>query len=209
MHNSFYERCLALAGTMQSAVLVHQLAREGSCAQAAFTTSINSLYQLHPDSVLAVYGDETALHLGYHHLLNLLQAGLRQPKEDVEINRYFFNLFYLERRLAKDHAMLNTLAKEMEDVNRQLRYFSPTHPTIIARLADIYLNTISTFRYRLHIVGKIDYLQKSEILNQIRALLLAGIRSAMLWRQLGGSRWQLFFKRHQLITIVKRLHSRN
>ena len=35
--------------------------------------------------------------------------------------------------------------------------------------------------------------------EQIRALLLAGIRSARLWRQLGGHRWQLVISRRKLL----------
>jgi high frequency lysogenization protein len=34
---------------------------------------------------------------------------------------------------------------------------------------------------------------------EIRALLLAGIRSARLWRQLGGHRWQLVISRRKLL----------
>ena len=30
----------------------------------------------------------------------------------------------------------------------------------------------------------------------IRALLLAGIRAAFVWRQSGGARWKLIFQRH-------------
>jgi high frequency lysogenization protein len=34
--------------------------------------------------------------------------------------------------------------------------------------------------------------------NRIRALLLAGIRAAWLWRQVGGSRWKILLGRKQL-----------
>ena len=36
----------------------------------------------------------------------------------------------------------------------------------------------------------------------IRALLLAGIRSAVLWRQLGGRRWRLVTQRQRLLQIA-------
>ena len=34
--------------------------------------------------------------------------------------------------------------------------------------------------------------------DRIRTLLLAGIRSAMLWRQLGGNKWQIIFGRGEI-----------
>ena len=48
--------------------------------------------------------------------------------------------------------------------------------------------------------GENHLLTDSAIANRIRALLLCGMRSAILWRQLGGSRWQLLLKR---ATFVK------
>ena len=47
------------------------------------------------------------------------------------------------------------------------------------------------------------FLNQSYTMNKIRALLLAGIRSAVLWRQLGGHRWQLFLMRHSMIESSK------
>lgn len=43
------------------------------------------------------------------------------------------------------------------------------------------------------------FLQQPNNAAKIRALLLAGIRSARLWRQLGGHRWQLVFSRSKLL----------
>ncbi len=41
--------------------------------------------------------------------------------------------------------------------------------------------------------------------RQTRALLLAGIRSAFLWRQLGGRRWRLLFQRRRLLQTSQQL----
>ncbi len=39
----------------------------------------------------------------------------------------------------------------------------------------------------------------------IRALLLAGIRAAFLWRQLGGRRWRLLLQRKKLLQASQNL----
>jgi high frequency lysogenization protein len=55
--------------------------------------------------------------------------------------------------------------------------------------------------------GEHNHLSNPDNANKIRALLLAAIRSAVLWDQCGGSRWQIMFNRKAFIaeaeTIVK------
>jgi high frequency lysogenization protein len=45
------------------------------------------------------------------------------------------------------------------------------------------------------VTGNPTYLQNTATADKVRALLLAGIRAAILWRQVGGQRWHLLFKR--------------
>lgn len=39
---------------------------------------------------------------------------------------------------------------------------------------------------------------------EIRALLLAAVRSAVLWRQLGGSYWDFLFSRRAMLEAISR-----
>lgn len=66
---------------------------------------------------------------------------------------------------------------------------------MVARLADIYSNTISQLCSRIMIKGDQAHLSNVDNAAKIRALLLAGIRAALLWRQAGGDRWKLIFSR--------------
>jgi CII-binding regulator of phage lambda lysogenization HflD len=59
-------------------------------------------------------------------------------------------------------------------------------------LAALYQDTISRLTMRIHVKGVPEHLRKQAVADKIRALLLAGIRSALLWHQLGGRRWHLF-----------------
>ncbi len=47
--------------------------------------------------------------------------------------------------------------------------------------------------------GEPALLKNAEVANRIRALLLAGIRAAVLWRQVGGSRLKLLFGRKRIV----------
>ncbi|MCG8433413.1 MAG: DUF489 family protein, partial [Gammaproteobacteria bacterium] len=83
--------------------------------------------------------------------------------------------------------------------------FDPTHDNVLANLADTYVNTIGTLRPRVLVNGEHGHLQNPRNVNLIRALLLAGIRSATLWYQCGGSRWNLLFSRRSFLAAADEL----
>ncbi len=81
-----------------------------------------------------------------------------------------------------------------------------THENVIAGLADIYTDTISTFSFRIQVMGEYQFLQQTRIANQIRTLLFAGVRSAVLWRQLGGNRLKAIYQRTAILETARSLH---
>lgn len=193
-------KVLALAGIFQAANLVHGLAHDGTLPEASFTSCINSLFELNPDSIDNIYGATCNLELGLKTLI-----ATQQGKSNRDLIRYALALIHLERKLIRNTTMLDTISTGIARANKQAEIFSPTHSNVIANLAGIYTDTISNFKFRIHIVGKPELLNNNEILNQIRALLLAGMRSTILWRQLGGSRIQLIFSRKKLIATATEL----
>ena len=69
---------------------------------------------------------------------------------------------------------------------------------IFEQLATLYQVTISKLPYRIQVQGKKENLRNERVTNRIRALLLGGLRSAVLWYQLGGRRWRLVFYRKRV-----------
>ncbi len=197
------ELSLALAGIFQCAALVRDLARTGQVEKIAFNTSIRTIYQIDATSVEQVYGKMSGLHLGLQELVNLL--GHTKVSNDRDISRYLMGLMHLERKLTRSFEVKQTLSRRIKHAVSQANYFSSSPQLIINSLADIYVATLGRLSFRLHVVGHGKHLSQTEIISKIRAALLAGVRSAVLWRQLGGSRWQLFLMRNKLIGIAKRL----
>jgi high frequency lysogenization protein len=76
---------------------------------------------------------------------------------------------------------------------------------VIAALDGLYQTTVSTFSFRIQVGGDPRHLQNTENAARIRALLLAGIRSALLWRQVGGKRWHMLFFRSRLKPSLRRI----
>jgi high frequency lysogenization protein len=192
------EQLVALGAVFESAVLVDKLARTGQVNDAAVACMINSLLVRDPKSTLDVYGgDDLNLRDGYRALLSALERDPASLQRDPL--RYALALLSLERQLAKRSDMLEVIGSRLGQVQQQVEHFGPTHENVIANCGSLYQDTISTFRQRIQVQGDARHLQQANNAAKIRALLLAGIRSARLWRQLGGHRWQMVFSRSKLL----------
>jgi high frequency lysogenization protein len=200
MRQKDIDRSLALAGIYQAAALVQQIAREGRVDEIPFQTSITSILRLDTASSEEIYGGIDGVRTGLMILRDQMSGN-----QDVEQLRYTVSLLHLERKLAKNKAMVATLGEGIRQAAQQAEYFSSTHDNVIARLADLYVQTISTLKPRIMVSGEQTYLSNPANTNRIRALLMAGIRSAVLWRQSGGSRLKMLFFRKRMFDTVEEL----
>ena len=197
------EQAAALAGIFQAAALVEQLARTGQLTDEELTPSIHSVFITKPDSVEAIYQGYDSLALGRKTLKNVLERQSDAIQGDTV--RYALTLIHLERKLSRNGNMLQEISRRLSRAGDQVSHFGLLHENVIAGLASIYLDTISTFKTRVQVSGDMRHLQIKSNAEKIRAILLAGIRSAILWRQTGGSRWQLLLNRRKLLDGLKQL----
>jgi len=79
------------------------------------------------------------------------------------------------------------------------------HDLQAERIAGLYSKTISTISPRIVVNGRPQHLQVQRTVNWIRALLFSGLRSAVLWRQLGGGRFSLMFGRKKMLEQAQTL----
>lgn len=204
MSKNFYDITLAFAGICQASRLVQQLAHEGKIDDNTAEVMINSTLNINPTSTLAVYGNSAAnLRVGLNTLLAILTASNNTLSSDL--TRYLLSLIALERRLRKNLSASNELKRRIELLQQQKNYFEPMSSGIFNALAGIYVDVISPIAPRIQVTGSPDMLQNSSIQAKVRALLFTGIRSAVLWQQVGGSRLQLMFSRQRLITQAKEI----
>lgn len=207
MSPSLRDKTLALAGIFQAAHLVQEIARTGVMDTAAYEVSIKSLFKIDAATTDEVYGSiPQDLRLGLQVLRDHLQSGKKQAK-DLELVRYVLNLIVLEKRLSSSPKTLEKLGIGIERAQRQAEHLSSTHNHVIASLADLYANTISTLGPRIIVNGDAVHLRDPENVASIRALLLAGIRSAVLWRQKGGRRWEIILSRNKYVNTVGKILS--
>lgn len=196
------EQVIALGAVFQAAILVDKLARSGQISEAPAACLLGSILERSPDDVLQIYGGSThQIRQGVQALQAMLERDTASLQRDAL--RYSMNLLVLERQLAKREDMLNVLGQRLEQASSQVEHFGIQHDNVAASFGSIYQDTLSTLRLRIQVHGDMRYLQQPDTANRIRALLLAGIRSARLWRQLGGHRWQMLVSRKKLLDATR------
>ena len=194
---------MALAGVFQATELVRQAANHGTWSGYAADTCLDSLLAIEADSVEEIYAGTDRLRLGAETLISVLQGDRRY----MESLGYAVSIMQLENNFRKKPAMqahigseLLTIAAIDEDIEEhEIRDLQAK------QIAALYTETISTLAPRIVINGQPQHLQVDRTVNWIRTLLFAGLRSAVLWRQLGGGRFNLMFGRKKMLEQARTL----
>jgi len=197
------DRALALAGILQALQLVQSTAYGRPYDADAFRASLQSILAVDAGSVPEVYGGVRGVKRGLRLVQSQLMNGRRKP--DVELTRYAITLLHLERKLSKRSDLLDRLRTGIEQAQHQVEHFGIGHANVLASLAETYTRTLSTLQPRIMVNGDPARLADASIANQIRALLLAAMRSAVLWRQCGGTRLGLLFGRRKLANLAQKI----
>jgi high frequency lysogenization protein len=197
------QQAIALAGVAQAARLVDQISKTGSYPLEFLEPSVHSLFEFDADSVEQVFGGLPGVKLGLHNLSSLLAS--RQAEETRDVVRYVFSMLYLERRFAANADMMAVVHSRLEHASFRAEHFASNANDLCHSISGIYQDTLSKLRFRIKVTGSAQHLQNPQNADVIRTLLLAGIRSAFLWRQLGGRRWKLVLQRKQLLQASQNL----
>ncbi len=195
------DRILALAGVFQGCMLAHQLASRGNCDEAAFEASMNSIFRIDAEDVPSVFGGIAGVRLG----LRTLTEQLESRTQELAIARMAVTVLRLERSFSSRGRMAEKLRDGIVQTRRQADHFGVTHATVTARLAELYVGTLSTLRPRVMVSGSPLLLQQQNVVERIRSALLAALRAAVLWRQTGGRQWQLLIHRRQCAMLARGL----
>ncbi|MBA3582185.1 MAG: high frequency lysogenization protein HflD [Gammaproteobacteria bacterium] len=197
----YQHQVLALAGLYQACDEVRRVAYSGKVRAPILTTAVDSIFALDAEKFDDIYGGHWPLKSGF----KLLHQQLDQEQtatETLEILPYINVLQVLSKRLLSSNTTWEGLRKDLETIKNRLTTTEATHPDIIAALADSYQKWISPLGPRVLVNGERAYLSKPENTHLIRCLLLAALRSAVLWRQSGGNRLAFVLYRKQYIETL-------
>lgn len=212
MSNLNRDKTLALAALFQSATLADALAWRGHCDPVALDASLQSILVLDTDNVGVIYGQNIrGLQSGLQSLEQTFLEPMRggHPRQ-ADIARYVLGIMQVERQLAKSPELLGVLRRRLEMAAEQRKHFdSLIAPAMINNLGGIYVDTAGQLRFRIQVRGDQKQLQASGMAEQVRAVLLAGVRAAWLWHRLGGRRWHLMVTRGQILAEIRSIIAEN
>jgi high frequency lysogenization protein len=192
-------RVLALAGLAQALKQVRRIAETGQAEASVLQTALDSVFRVDAESPEAVYGGTDALRPG----LVLLQEYFTSQGKDPLLPRLALSVTQLERRFVRDGAMAQRVHDGVLAASASAERLGSTHPDVLAALGSLYADTVSHLRPRVLVQGNPHYLGQADIVAEIRAVLLASLRSAVLWRQMGGTPWDFLFSRRQMVAAIE------
>ena len=198
--NKAAKQTLALASIFQTTALVHQLASTGQCDSHSNKVSLNSIVS-QSDDIDEIFTSPEDLRVGFESLKTLLE---KKPISMQNIMLYSTALINLEKKLMKKPQLLTQISAEIDHIKKQ-DFFDIHHSNSIARLAELYKNTLGSLNPTIMVRGEQIYLTNRHTANHIRALLLAGIRAVSLWKSQGGKTWHLLLNKKKTLRYVNSL----
>ncbi len=197
-------RVIALAGVFQACANVHSIANEGRFDSVAVESSLASLFRIDSDSAADAFGGLAGVRFGMEQLI----ANLDSKDRHIATWRLVIGVLRLERKLAARPQMRRKIGEGIESIQRQVDHLGVAHSTVQTRLAELYSDNLSRLRPRIVVHGNPVQLSDPKRVEQIRSLLLAAIRAAVLWRQVGGSQWRLLLRRGEYTMLARGLLTR-
>lgn len=190
--NAISDRVLALAGLAQALAQVRRIADTGQAHDAILATSLDSVFRIDAATPADVYGGIASLRPG----LTLLRDRFEGRASDDQMPRLALSVLQLERRFVREAEMGQRVRDRITEIRAMAeRQGSSSHPEVLSALGNLYSETLSHLRPRVLVQGNPHYLGQASVVAEVRAVLLAAVRSAVLWRQLGGSYWDFAFSK--------------
>ncbi len=198
-NTSMSTRVLALAGLVQALAQVRRVADTGQANAAILATAMDSVFRIDAPSPTAVYGDIEAVRPG----LTLLRDYFGNSQRDEQLPRLVLAVMQLERRFVREGDMGQRVQAGIRAQAGNAERLGTAHPDVLAALGALYAETLSHLRPRVLVQGNPHYLGQATVVSEVRAILLAAVRSAVLWRQCGGSLWDFMLRRRDLLAAVR------
>ncbi|MCF9046677.1 DUF489 family protein [Acinetobacter nectaris] len=215
-------RLLALAGVFQAAQLTHMTAMTGlgrinDSGNFYFEQLIKASLNIRPTQSTHERNLKT---LDFFHEINDLMLGLKNLEDSIHTpfnkrtirkipkmpvaklpTSYALSLLQLEKKVYQNPEYVKIITQTQEKILKQLSFFDQNymHPSIIANLAQAYLDTAAQIEPRILVRGSADAFKDSQHTNRIRASLFTGLQMAHLWRQVGGRSIQLVLGKYKLV----------
>jgi high frequency lysogenization protein len=201
--NSLQNQGIALAGMFQAATLIDDIAHRGKCSSEVFEPSFNSLFQFEASSGTEIFGNLNNINFGLQEALNFLTGNRTQ--QTATIPYYLFSAIKLSDQIISNSSVRDEITRELQLISEQTQSFELPLSSCISKVGGLYQKIISPLSPRIIVKGKPEYLTNENNAARVRVLILCVIRSAVLWKQSGGSKWRILFFRKKMSNIIQEL----
>jgi len=185
---------ISLSALLHSAYLVNKIATTGQNCPNESEMLIRSIYATDTFDTKFIYKNYSELHHGYLILKKILTGNTDIPL--ITMQKYALNMILIQKNINKIKDLKFLIRKKIDNYQEN-SMIATNLSDLIAYTEEIYKEYIGIIRPRVVVSGKKEYLERNSSL--IRALLLSGIRAAFLWDYYGGSKWQLMFRRKEIL----------
>ena len=195
------DRVIALAGLMQALHQVQGMANNGHFETQPLSICMDSLFRFDAESPEQIFGSISNLKPGLQLFLKQVEGQTR----DGAMIKMAMSVLQLERQFNRNPEAMRAVQHQLKHLGPQREERGSTDADVLAKCGEIYANHISPLGPKVIVQGSPAYLSQPIVVGEIRASLLAAIRAAVLWRQMGGSYWDFFISRGKMTKAAKEL----
>ncbi|HEY4556329.1 MAG TPA: lysogenization regulator HflD [Lysobacter sp.] len=193
------DRVLALAGLVQALAQVRRIADTGEADARVLAVALDSVFRIDAPTTASIYGGAGGVRQG----LMILRDYFGGQARDEQLPRLALAVLQLERRFTQDDGMVARVQAGIQAQAGPAQAHGSAHPDVLAALGALYSDTLSQLRPRVLVQGNPHYLGQPAVVAEVRAVLLAAIRSAVLWRQLGGTLLDFLLRRRAMAEAIE------
>lgn len=204
---------ISLAALYQACTQINRVARTGYVDPYATAALIRSLIITNPQSIDDIYAPAN-LKVGLRLIVEAMSSSVSDKSADtIEVSKMVFKIIGLEQVIERNAEVFDHLGSAIDGLRAKMleRYSdfedgNPDHvldPDCVKEFSKLYESLISNNFPRLIIYGEQVHLMQPQNQEMIRALILCGIRAAVLWRQVGGRRRFLIFRRKAIVECAR------
>ena len=173
------EQTIALAGLYQACQIVSKIAWNGEYNEQELEPLISCIIKVDSTNTENIYLN-----------VSKLESGLVYFRKQI-----VGDIFTRSSETRRYIASLNKIQLLLKSFSEKSKSMTIDEKTI--ELSNIYQQTLSKFEPRIVVNGENKFLTDENHSSRIRTALFAGVRSVILWRQLGGSKLKLLFLKGQ------------
>ncbi len=206
---------IALGALFQCCTQIQRIASTGYYDEKAVSCVLRALAVTDPKSVEDIYNPEY-LTVGFKQIIDSLgKTDLAKGADTIVVTKMALKLITLAHSVERNQRIYQRLSDEIDALskavttehsdflNDELCVSSINTQNNIHLFGSLYQSIISPNFAKLLIYGDERFLRDTDNQERIRALLLAGIRAVILWRQVGGRRRYLIFRRKEILKYAR------